>query len=103
MHRIQFGCHVVNISIFHQRGGPVAWYFLKRIDAPFVDIDVVARCFMFGGVAAFVGVNGMLGDVFDVFFVKNDHFGWQGKNGHSIDTAMPEEAPFGRSGSRQQE
>jgi hypothetical protein len=66
---------------FEEEGlGPVSGEVVEGVDAPFVDVDVVANGFVPGGVAALIGVYGMLGEVFDVVPEKDHHLRRQGEN-----------------------
>jgi len=58
-----------------------------------VDVDVVPDGLVLSGVAALIGVDGVVRQPFDVGAEKGHHFVIQGEYGQPVNTPMAEEAP----------
>ena len=94
-HSVSTQIDEVNLGVLGQGLIPTAWELFKRRFAVLIQIDEMPGAFVAGGVASFIRIYGMLGDVFDVLLVKGNQFSRQGKYRQAINAAVAEEAPLG--------
>ena len=75
---------------------PIARHSRKRKIPPMVEVNIMAGRLMTGCIASLVGIDGMLGDVLQMLFIKGDQIRREGKNGQAVDPAVSKKAPIRR-------
>ena len=72
---------------------PLTGDVVEGVGAVVVDVDVVAGGLTLYGVAAAVGIYGVLCEVVNVLFVEVEHLWGEGEDGHAVDALVCPKAP----------